>query len=117
MKQRFDNPGWEVFTNVGERKERGIRVEGNVLYPHIVVLKMDSNELVGVGEIETDETFDTSKTTRWQMLSRVAPVVWLYVPKSRSEEARKLLKEFKLKKVLLRSWEIDENGNILITDL
>lgn len=88
-----------------------------MLYPHIVVLKMDSSEIVGVGEIETEETFDPQKVNRWQTLSKAVPSFWLYIPRSKLEETRKLLKDFKLKRVLLRVWDIDEKGEVSITDL
>lgn len=78
---------------------------------------MDSSEVVGVGEIETEETFDPQKVSKWQTLSKVVPSFWLYVPRSKLEETRELLKKFKLKKVLLRVWDIDEKGNVSITDM
>lgn len=117
IRQRFDNPGWEVFSNIGEKKERGIRIGGSVIYPHIVVLKMDSNEVIGVGEIETEETFDPQKVSRWQMLSKAVPSFWLYIPRNKLEETRELIKQFKLKRLLLRIWELDEKGTLSITDM
>ncbi|MBC7329781.1 hypothetical protein H5T88_05405 [bacterium] len=117
IRQRFDNPEWEVFSNIGERKERGIRIGPNVFYPSIVVLKMDSSEVIGVGEVETEEAIDPQSANRWQMLSKAFPSFWLYIPKSKLEETRKLLQERKIKKVLLRTWEVDEKGTVTITDL
>jgi hypothetical protein len=117
IRQRFDNPAWEVFCNVGERKERGIRIGPNVLYPNIVVLKMDSSEVVGVGVVETEETIDPQSANRWQMLSKAFPSFWLYIPKSKLEETRKLLQERKIKNVVLRSWEVDEKGTVTIIEL
>ena len=117
VRQRFDNPEWEVFTNVGERKERGIRIGPNVFYPNIVVLKIDSSEVIGVGEVETEETIDPQSANRWQMLSKAFPSFWLYIPKSKLEETRKLLQERKIKKVLLRAWEVDEKGTVNISEL
>jgi hypothetical protein len=117
IRQRFDNPNWEVFSNVGERRERGIRIGPNVLYPNIVVLKMDSSEVIGVGVVETEETIDPQSANKWQMLSKAFPSFWLYIPKSKLEETRKLLQERKIKKVLIRTWEVDEKGNVSITEL
>jgi hypothetical protein len=117
IRQRFDNPNWEVFSNVGERRERGIRIGPNVLYPNIVVLKMDSSEVIGVGVVETEETIDPQSANKWQMLSKAFPSFWLYIPKSKLEETHKLLQERKIKKVLIRTWEVDEKGNVSITEL
>ncbi len=78
---------------------------------------MDSSEVIGAGEIETEETFSPQKVSRWQMLSKGVPSFWLYIPRSKLEEARELIREFKLKKVLLRIWDIDDRGIITITDM
>lgn len=78
---------------------------------------MDSSEVVGVGEIETEETFDPQKASRWQMISQSVPSFWLYVPRSKVEETQELMKQYRLKKILLRVWDIDEKGNLIITDM
>jgi len=117
IKQRFDNPAWDVFSNIGDKEKRGIKIGGSVFYPHIVVLKMGSSEIVGVGEIETEETFNPDKVSRWQLLSKAVPSFWLYIPKSKLEETRELIRDFKLKRVLLRIWDMDEKGIVSITDI
>jgi len=78
---------------------------------------MDSSEVIGVGEVEMEETIDPQSANRWQMLSKALPSFWLYIPKSKLEETRKLLQERKLKNVLLRIWEVDEKGTVTITEL
>lgn len=108
VRQRFDNPQWEVFVNTEEKKERGLLIGGSVVYPDIVVFKIGTNEVIGVGEIEMEETVNEERARRWQALSRVAPSLWLYVPKSKLEEARKLIKDLRLRNAMLRLWESTE---------
>ncbi|MGB9607412.1 MAG: hypothetical protein ACPLPS_07385 [bacterium] len=116
IRQRFDNPAWDVFSNAGERKGRGVKIGANVFYPDIVVLKIDTSEVIGVGEVEVEETIDPQKVNRWQMFSKSFPSFWLYIPKGKLEEIRRILQEHKIKRVLLRLWEVDEKGMVFIED-
>jgi hypothetical protein len=97
----IDQENWPEGTKTivnDETKRFGIRWEGGVLYPSIVVLNATGG-IREFGVVEPAEALDEGSVPRWKALSDCAPrgreykKLFLYVPHGHEEKTLKLLED------------------------
>lgn len=93
-KIRFGGEEWNVYTNPGT--EHNFPVDSR--YPDIVVVNINSEEVVVIGEVETSESvaYDEAED-QWKPYSKLGATFYLYVPKGYCPDARKICNELDIK--------------------
>jgi len=98
-----------------ETKRFGIKWEGGILYPSIVVFKVDGS-IRELGTVESAEVIDQGSVERWRALSDCAPVgtkykkLFLYVPQGYEEKTLELLESYEVDYDGIRGWNVTEGG-------
>jgi hypothetical protein len=94
-----DQENWplDAITIVNDETKRfGVKWDGGVEYPSIVVLNVDGS-IREFGSVEGAESINEDSVARWRMLSNCAPrgrrykKLFLYVPEGSEEKTLKLL--------------------------
>ncbi len=107
---RFDFPSKEhagLRTFVNEREPSlGVKgLDGEPLYPDIVVVEHPRNVVRMVAEVETRETVTEEEAAReWKPFSELCDAFYLYVPAGLSGEAKRICKKMKVKVAGVRTW-------------
>jgi hypothetical protein len=102
-----------------ETKRFGVKWEGGVEYPSIVVLNGDGN-IREFGSVEHAESITEDSVARWRMLSEWAPrgrrykKLFLYVPQGYEEKTLKLLEANDVEYDGIRGYSIID-GSLRIT--
>ena len=98
-------PHFRTFVNEPEAEQKIFTNLGRELTPDIVVLEWPEKLPRIVAEVVTPDMINDANAENWGVLSRLVDVQFcLYVPAGHSAEARKLLKQHKIKGVGLRTW-------------
>jgi hypothetical protein len=99
-------PHLRTFVNEPEPTQKVFTNYGNELAPDIVVVQWPEKIISIVAEVATADmlTLDVAEMV-WAVLARLEGVqFYLYVPAGHAGDARKLLKQAKIKGVTLRTW-------------
>lgn len=70
--------------------------DGNEYFPDIVILNTQVNKIVMVGEVETISSLSESEVERWQKLTKISPVFYLFYPKGQYSKMNELCKKVPL---------------------
>ena len=99
-------PHFRTFVNEPETVQKIFTNYGNELAPDIVVLQWPEKLPVMVAEVVTPDMITRENAENvWAVESRLAGVrFFLYVPAGHAKDAKKLLKDAKIKDVALRTW-------------
>ena len=117
-----DQENWpeDVRTVVNDEKKMfGIKWEGGIEYPSIVVLNGDGS-IREFGLVEHAETINEDSVARWKMLSECAPrgrkykKLFLYAPQGYEEKTLQLLEANEIDYDGIRCYSILD-GNLRIT--
>lgn len=110
VKERFafptnEYPMFRTHVNI-PRPVMGVRsADGSIHYPDIVVVEFPHNEVKIIGEVETYDTVtEETAEEKWRPYSQVGVPFYLYVPLEAVDNARDLLKQYRIKVAGLRSW-------------
>jgi len=100
-----EQSGFKTYVNRPEHTV-GVRVaSGDLLFPDIVVLDTATTEVQMLGEVETTRSlFAEDVAEKWQAFAGVG-LLFLFIPFSQVERARRLLKPLDLRLGGLRSWK------------
>jgi hypothetical protein len=100
-----EQPGLKTYVNRPEHTV-GVRVaSGDLLFPDIVVLDTATTEVQMLGEVETARSLLAADVTdKWQAFAGVG-LLFLFVPFSQVERARRLLRPLDLRLGGLRTWK------------
>lgn len=107
---RFDFPTSEhpelrTFVNEPEPTLGVKGLDGESLYPDIVVVEHLRNVVKIVAEVETGDTVTEDEAEReWRHFSEIAEVFYLYVPYGYTAEAKRICKRLKIKVTGFRAW-------------
>jgi hypothetical protein len=99
-------PFFRTFVNEPEPTQKIFTNYGRELVPDIVVVEWPEKIVRIVAEVVTPDmlTLDVAETV-WAVLARLEGVkFYLYVPAGHASDARKLLKQARIKDVTLRTW-------------
>ena len=99
-------PHFRTFVNEPEAEQKIVTNYGNELEPDIVVLQWPEKLPVMVAEVVTPDMLreDVAENI-WAVEARLDGVqFYLYVPAGQASQAKKLLKQAKIKDVQLRTW-------------
>ena len=99
-------PHFRTFVNEPEAEQKIVTNYGNELEPDIVVLQWPEKLPVMVAEVVTPDMLreDVAENV-WAVEARLDGVqFYLYVPAGQASQAKKLLKQAKIKDVQLRTW-------------
>jgi hypothetical protein len=99
-------PHFRTVVNEPETEQKVFTNYGNELEPDIVVLQWPEKLPVMVAEVVTpDMLTDEIAENIWAVEARLEGVrFFLYVPAGHANQAKALLKKYKIKKVALRTW-------------
>jgi len=114
-----DFPSLRTYVNVPEPTFVIRAADGSELVPDIVVAEPDSGSPRILAAVETVDTVTKEQAAgRWLPFSRVRHTAFhLYVPSGFAAEARRLLKERRIKKAALCTWRYMTGQDVLdITD-
>jgi hypothetical protein len=106
--------GFQTIVN-DEVNRFGIKWEGGITYPSIVILRADGG-LQEAGMVEPVDKVNQDSVAKWRMLSesvavgRVYKKLFLYVPHGLEEEALRLLEDNNIDYDGLRGYSIGVNG-------
>ena len=117
--QRFrfpnqEHPNWRTCVNEPE-KTMGIG-STDPIYPDIVVVEGPNNTLVMIGEIETEETVTSEHATQWSDYGSKCGTIYLYDPESALATARSIIGASQIRVAGLRSYSVNQMGELLITN-
>lgn len=99
-------PHFRTFVNEPEAVQKIFTNYGTELEPDIVVLQWPEKLPIMVAEVVTEDmlTEEMAKNV-WAVEARLDGVAFfLYVPSGKASDAKKLLKQAKIKNVKLRTW-------------
>ena len=106
--------GFQTIVN-DEVNRFGIKWEGGITYPSIVILRSDGG-VQELGMVEPADKVNQDSVAKWQMLSDTAAVgraykkLFLYVPHGHEEEALRLIEDNGIDYDGLRGYSIGEDG-------
>ena len=98
-------PNFRTFVNEPQ-PEMGVRgLEGEALYPDIVVVEQPRNVVRIIAEVETAQTVTEEEAEReWKLFSELCEAFYLYVPAGWSDEAKRICKKLRIRVAGLRTW-------------
>lgn len=100
-----DYPTFRTHVNVPHPTMAVQGPDGAIRYPDIVVTEFPHNTAKIVAEVETDDTASAeSALQKWSPYSQLGVPFYLYVPLEVIDQAKRLLKEHRIKVAGLRSW-------------
>ncbi len=95
---------FKTYTNVPQRSMGVAMSNGDVAYPHIVVVQSPENYAKVLGEVATAETVAEGVARfRWLPFAKLAPL-YLYIPVGQGDLARKLCRDLNVPIVGIRTW-------------
>lgn len=115
-----DQPTLKTFTNRPER-QIGVRLpNGDLAFPDIVSVDRDTAVKL-VGEVESARTLRdiprAELAEKWTAFTGIG-LFYLFVPLSRLDDAKEILKRYKVPRVNLRTWRYIAGQDILdVTDI
>jgi len=116
-----DQENWpeDARTIVNDETRRfGIKWEGGIEYPSLVILNGDGS-IREIGLVEPAEAIEEDRVARWRMLSDCAPrgrkykKLFLYVPDGCEEKTLRLLEANEIDYDGIRTYSVS-NGNLRI---
>src|SRR5262249_6887394 len=95
-------PVWDLKTNPGAEQNAGVAyptAEGQAMaYPDWVAYERFTKKLAAVGEVETEDSVtDAEAAEEWSLFINLAPKFFLYLPKEREEEGKRVLRKHRLR--------------------
>lgn len=108
------NQNWMTYLNE-PNQTKGINMNGNTIYPDIVVVNTKEKTVAMIGEIESDSSVNQNEVDQWKEYSK-AGTFFLYVPKGTESEANKLISKNSVTISGLRTYHYD-GPNIVITKI
>jgi len=100
-----DFPHYRTFVNEPEVEQKIFTNFGRELTPDIVVLEWPEKVPVMVAEVITPDMLTDDNAQTWAVLSRLKGVTFfLYVPAGHADEAKRLIRAYKVKSPMLRTW-------------
>jgi hypothetical protein len=111
-----DHPNWKTYLNE-PNQTKGIKMNGNTVYPDIVVVDTQKNIAEMIGEIESESTVTSEESEQWKEYSKASNTFYLYVPAGKEDDAKKFLTDNKINISGLRTWQYDSNGKITIANV
>lgn len=106
----FPNDEYRQFKTYVNRPDHTAAVRsatGDLLFPDIVVMNAATTEVEMLGEVETDRSLrDPDVAEKWKAFTAVGRL-YLFVPLSQIDRARKLVKESGARPAGLRSWRFN----------
>ncbi len=95
---------YKTYTNVPQRSMGVAMSNGDVAYPHIVVVQSPENYAKVLGEVAAAETVAEGVARfRWLPFAKLAPL-YLYVPVGQGDLTRKLCRGLDVPIVGIRTW-------------
>ena len=107
-RERFDFPSeryprLRTFVNEPEHT-MGVTVDGDILYPDIVVLQWPEKTTQMVAQVEASNSVTEQQAQdEWLPCSLAGPL-YLFVPVGYAQEAKRLCRRFRIALVGLRTW-------------
>jgi hypothetical protein len=102
-----DYPQFKTYVNRPDHTAAVRTGSGDLLFPDIVVMNAATTEVEMLGEVETDRSLrDPDVAEKWKAFTEVGRL-YLMVPLSEIDRARKLLKEHGVRPAGLRSWRFN----------
>jgi len=106
-----------------EKKQRSIQFNNMTWYPDIVIMNT-KNEVRELGEVATSDEIQPQIMQKWRGYASAAslgpkgyPKLFIYVPSTKQQEARKLLDESKLRYAGLRTYQVSPDSSITINEI
>jgi len=109
-KERFSYEDRTTYTNPDN--EQNYAVDGE--YPDIVAAKSGSSPIMG--EVETEGSVSEEESEQWKKYAALNGCVYLYVPKSKVSDAKRIIKDKEVRITGLRSYEYVD-GEFVITNI
>ena len=95
---------FKTYTNVPQRSMGVAMPNGDVAYPHIVVVQSPENYAKVLGEVATADTVSEAVARyRWLPFAKLAPL-YLYVPVGQGDYVRKLSRDLDVPIAGIRTW-------------
>jgi hypothetical protein len=96
-------PNLKTFVNEPEHT-MGVTVDGDVVYPDIVVLRWSEKTTQMVAQVEASSSVTEQRArNEWLPYSLAGPL-YLFVPVGYAQEAKRLCRRFRIHIVGLRTW-------------
>ncbi len=114
---RYDIDGVEIFTNLrGERNRSAGKVdEEEGEYPDIVGVDVSEDKPVIIAEIESERSVNAKRLEKWEKFASLDIDFYLYVPLTKAADAKRLLKDVKIKG--LRAYKATDEGRFYISNV
>lgn len=86
---------YSVWTNPGSEKNMGVRLNGDTVYPDLILTKRETQTVELVIEVETDKTVSAdSAISQWSQYANLGVPLWLVVPYDKLSLAKQLCSQF-----------------------
>jgi hypothetical protein len=100
--RRIKIPVWTLVTNPGDTRNEGVPypVAGGeaIAYPDIIARERFTGKLAAVGEVETASSVTEAEAREeWELYACLAPKFFLYVPKQCEADARRFLRDRRIR--------------------
>ncbi len=100
-----DQPSLRTFVNEPEPSLGVKGIDGEPLYPDIVVVEHPRNVVKILAEVETSDTVTEEEAERqWRPFADIAEAFYLYVPYGQTAHAKNICKRLKIKVSGVRAW-------------
>ena len=111
---RFTGENWEAYdayTNPGGEKNKGIEVDGQTVFPDVVMTKKGMSTPTHVIEVETEESVTEEEAARqWAVYARAGVPFFLYVPRGSGATAKRMAAKLKIVVNYFREWWYEDGA-------
>lgn len=115
--RRYISESYIPYINPNSKQNKSAgKVNNEEQYPDIVGISKKANEPIIIAEIETETSVTKEESQQWKDYATLGIAFYLYVPKAKVEDAKKLLSSKKITVKGLRDYEVD-NEKIKISDI
>lgn len=111
---RFTGENWakcDVYTNPGGEKNKGVEIDGQTVFPDIVLTKKGTATLTHVIEVETEDSVTGEEAARqWAVYARAGVPFYLYVPQGSGVTAKRIAAKLEIAVSYFREWWYEDGA-------
>ena len=80
----------DVFTNPGHSHNWSVKIDGEDVYPDLILCKKGSKVIEHLIEVETEESVTDAESSQWAQYARGPGKFWLMVPSKKLSTAQSI---------------------------
>ena len=100
----------DPYTNPGQEHNWSIRVDGEEVYPDVLLCNPGTKTVAHLIEVETEDSVNDAEAVQWATYSRGPGTFWLMVPHHKLAEAQRICRRYGIAALFGRWWI--NNGRI-----